>query len=68
MKANFLLAASCVGATLPATGQNRIEDRVGESGQVLTRAQPSRLGREVTARSHSAPERMPLPGIQLWRP
>jgi hypothetical protein len=40
-------------------------------GLVLNRrepAAPSRLGREVPARSHSAPERMPLPGTQLWRP
>jgi lipid-binding SYLF domain-containing protein len=36
MKKNFLLASLCVAATLPVVAQNKIEDRVGESGQVLT--------------------------------
>jgi lipid-binding SYLF domain-containing protein len=36
MKKNFVLASLCVAATLPAIAQNKIEDRVGESGQVLT--------------------------------
>jgi SH3 domain-containing YSC84-like protein 1 len=36
MKKSFLLASLCVAAILPATAQNKIEDRVGESAEVLT--------------------------------
>lgn len=35
MNKNFLLVLLCVAATLPATAQNKIEDRVSESAQVL---------------------------------
>jgi lipid-binding SYLF domain-containing protein len=36
MNKNFLLVLLCVAATLPATAQNKIEDRVSESAQVLS--------------------------------
>jgi lipid-binding SYLF domain-containing protein len=36
MNKNFLLLLLCVAATLPATAQNKIEDRVSESAQVLS--------------------------------
>jgi SH3 domain-containing YSC84-like protein 1 len=36
MKKNCLLVLLCVAATMPATAQNKIEDRVGESAEVLT--------------------------------
>jgi SH3 domain-containing YSC84-like protein 1 len=36
MKKNCLLVLLCVAATLPAPAQNKIEDRVGESAEVLT--------------------------------
>jgi lipid-binding SYLF domain-containing protein len=36
MTRNFLLTSLCIAATLPATAQNKIEDRLGESAEVLT--------------------------------
>ena len=45
MKRNFLLASLCIAATLPATAQNKIEDRLGESTEVLT---------QILSRCHSS--------------
>jgi lipid-binding SYLF domain-containing protein len=36
MKTNSLLALLCVAASLPATAQNKIDDRIGQSAEVLT--------------------------------
>jgi lipid-binding SYLF domain-containing protein len=36
MKKNSLLVLLCVAANLPATAQNKIDDRIGQSAEVLT--------------------------------
>jgi lipid-binding SYLF domain-containing protein len=54
MRRNFLLALLCVAAAaLPAIGQNKIEDRLGESSAVLTQilSKPDAIPRALLDRS-----------------
>jgi lipid-binding SYLF domain-containing protein len=53
MKRNFLLVLVCVAAALPAIAQNKIEDRVGQSAEVLTQilSRPDAIPRPLLDKS-----------------